>query len=309
MLNATKLILKSNLRRGFSSTSRLIDDEGDWRYSSEWWTRKEDSRTVFSQVSDKGNGVVSVVSHPSSKPDIVYWGRMEEWLKQRYTHFYPGERRNERFRVAGYQWRTLHFGDDTRESTAKVMFAYKESDPDSLYLMQQAHCLAVPYVKSMISTGLTTLAYCNFDLQSAILGVKKMKVLCIGHGGGSIPLFLASKFLGAEVHTVDIDPAVVSASIQAMGFPSVSIVKTSGKHVCSQQHLFDGLFWKGVRERLTLYELDAEEFILEYNNLYDIVFIDAYDGYDIYPRNLWDPSFPFLKALSKKVCLRNSQCI
>ena len=38
----------------------------------------------------------------------------------------------------------------------------------------------------------------------------------------------------------------------------------------SEKHLFDELFWKGVQDRLILYELDAEEFILQDKNLYDI---------------------------------------
>ena len=48
------------------------------------------------------------------------------------------------FRVLGYQWRTLRFNDDTLHSTAKVMAAFKESDPGSIFLMQEPHCLAVP---------------------------------------------------------------------------------------------------------------------------------------------------------------------
>lgn len=47
---------------------RPIEDEGDWCYSSEWWGTKSDGHTVFRATSDKGNGVVSVVAYPSSKP-------------------------------------------------------------------------------------------------------------------------------------------------------------------------------------------------------------------------------------------------
>ena len=50
----------------------------------------------------------------------------------------------------------------------------------------------------MMSVGLATLASCNYDLKSAVLGKKKMHVLCIGHGGGSLPLFLASKIQGGS---------------------------------------------------------------------------------------------------------------
>lgn len=52
-------------------------------------------------------------------------------------------------------------------------------------------------VKSMISAGLATISSCNYDLHKAIYGTKTMNILCIGHGGGSIPLFLASKIQGS----------------------------------------------------------------------------------------------------------------
>lgn len=52
-------------------------------------------------------------------------------------------------------------------------------------------------VKSMISTGLATISSCNCDLmKNAIHGKQNMNILCIGHGGGSIPLFLASEIRG-----------------------------------------------------------------------------------------------------------------
>ena len=51
-------------------------------------------------------------------------------------------------------------------------------------------------VKSMVSAGLAAIASCNFDLKNAILGKKAMNILCIGHGGGTLPLFLASEIQG-----------------------------------------------------------------------------------------------------------------
>jgi hypothetical protein len=55
------------------------------------------------------------------------------------------------FKVLGYQWRILRFNDDTYQSTVKVMAACQPSDPGSLILMQQSHCLAVPCVFLQIS--------------------------------------------------------------------------------------------------------------------------------------------------------------
>lgn len=74
----------------------------------------------------------------------AYWPEMENWLRQRYGEVQPGNSNKECFRVLGYQWRVLRFNDNTRQSAAKIMAAYQESDRRSIFFMQQAHCLAVP---------------------------------------------------------------------------------------------------------------------------------------------------------------------
>lgn len=53
----------------------------------------------------------------------------------------------------------------------------------------------------MVLAGLTTIASCNYDIISTLQGKKKMHILCIGHGGGSLPLFLASKIQGKYCST------------------------------------------------------------------------------------------------------------
>lgn len=72
MINKAKSNLSSNLRRFSTAIRRRIEDEGDWFYSSEWWGTGagagSEGQTVFRAVSDKGNGVVSVLAYPSSKP-------------------------------------------------------------------------------------------------------------------------------------------------------------------------------------------------------------------------------------------------
>ncbi|KAM7485420.1 hypothetical protein LguiA_001429 [Lonicera macranthoides] len=295
--------LGSNLRQFSTEIRRHIDDEGDWFYSSEWWGNESgsDGQTVFRSTSDKGNGVVSVLAYPSSRPNKIYWPKTERWLQQRYAEIYPGSKDDGIFRILGYQWRTLRFNDNTRQSTVKLMAACRESDAGHVYYMPQAYCLAVPYLKSMVSAGLASVSCCNYDLKSAVFGKKTMNILCIGHGGGSLPLFLASTILGAAVHIVEIDPLVISASIQAMGFPSFSLMTPSGARARSNPYLIDKVLWKGVHERLHLFEADAENFILSTPTLYDMVFIDAYDGEDIFPRKLWDPQSPFLLALEKRL--------
>ncbi|XP_020227143.1 uncharacterized protein LOC109808518 [Cajanus cajan] len=290
------------LRHFSKAVRRRAEDEGDWLYSSEWWgSDSDDGHTVLRSTSGKGNGVVSVLAYPSSRPSRMHWSGMERWLQQRCEEVYPGYGNGGRLRVLGYQWRVLRFNDVTRQSTAKVMAAYRENTPGVVYLMQQPHCLAVPYLKSMVSAGLTTIASCNFDIMSALQGKKNMHILCIGNGGGSLPLFLASKVQGAIVHIVEIDPLVISASIRAMGFPAFSLGTQSGDRAVGKPDVIDEIMWKGIHERIYLYEGDAEEFIVNNTNLYDMVFVDAYDGDDIFPHKLWSPDSLFLKALSNRL--------
>jgi hypothetical protein len=74
----------------------------------------------------------------------MHWAGMERWLEQRYAEVRPGCEDDGRFKILGYQWRALRFNEDTRQSTVKVMAAYRQSEPASICLMQQPHCLAVP---------------------------------------------------------------------------------------------------------------------------------------------------------------------
>ncbi|XP_008801257.2 uncharacterized protein LOC103715425 [Phoenix dactylifera] len=301
MWRGARLAWRSSAVRRFSSNvRRLPEDEGDWSYSSEWWGTSSDGRTVFRSTSDYGNGVVSVVSYPCSRPAPMQWPTIERWLEQRYAKSHPEFEHDGKIRILGYEWRVLSFNGNTRQSTAKTMVTYRKSDPASLYLMQQPHCLAVPYLKSMVSAGLITLTSSTYDLPEAVIGKRTMNILCIGHGGGSLPLFLASKIKGAVVHIVDIDPVVISASIQAMGFPA-SAVKTADQISVAPPAHADRLLWDGIHDRLFLHRSDAEDFVLNNPYIYDLVFIDAYDGDDIFPRKLWDSDGPFLRSLENRL--------
>ncbi|KAL6652408.1 hypothetical protein ACP70R_011333 [Stipagrostis hirtigluma subsp. patula] len=277
-------------------------DEGDWCYHREWWGEDdgpgEGANSVFRRHSEFGNGVVSVHAYPASRPASEEWPAVERWLQERNARIYPDSTGADQFKILGYQWRVMRFNDHTRQSTAKVMAFYKTSGHPSFYLMQQPHCLAVPYIKSMVSAGLTALPCSSYDLPGAAYGLNSMKILCIGQGGGSLPLFLASKFRGAAVHVVEIDPVVVSASIEAMGFPVSSVKELSSQSMLPAD--IDELLWGGIHDRLFLHIADAEDFIASDSNQYDLVFIDAYDGDDIFPRKLWDADGAFIKNLEKE---------
>ncbi|KAM3249137.1 hypothetical protein P3L10_010906 [Capsicum annuum] len=86
-----------------------------------------------------------------------------------------------------------------------------------------------------------------------------------------------------------------------MGFPSYSIMTPSGSHAYPIPDPIEEVLWKGIHERIQLHESDAEKFLLENKNLYDLVFIDAYDGEDIFPHALWDTESPFLNALADQL--------
>ncbi|EEF35473.1 hypothetical protein RCOM_0502550 [Ricinus communis] len=66
--------------------------------------------------------------------------------------------------------------------------------------------------------------------------------------------------------------------------------------------------WRGIHERLYLYESDVEKFTLKKSNLYDMVFIDSYDGDDIFSRKLWDADSSFLNALKSRLHTREQHC-
>lgn len=68
MWHRARLRSTSKLRNFSTAVRRHIEDEGDWFYSSEWWGDQSDGHTVLRSTSDKGNGVVSVVAHHSSRP-------------------------------------------------------------------------------------------------------------------------------------------------------------------------------------------------------------------------------------------------
>jgi hypothetical protein len=101
--------------------------------------------SIYEFVCDNGRNVNigngAVVNNVQSE---VHWPETERWLQRRHAEVRPGCEDEGRFRILGYQWRALRFNDDTRQSTVKVMAAYRESEPGSVFLMQQPHCLAVP---------------------------------------------------------------------------------------------------------------------------------------------------------------------
>lgn len=132
--------------------------------------------------------------------------------------------------------RTLSFErDGARQSVAKV------NDPDHLEL---------PYVRAM----LTSLAMVR----------DPARVLVVGLGGGTLPIFLHRHYPKATIDAVDIDPDVVEVARVYFGF------------------LED--------ERLRAHVQDGRKFIEECEQPYDLILLDAFSS-DSIPRHLTTREF------------------
>jgi hypothetical protein len=86
-------------------------------------------------------------------------------------------------------------------------------------------------------------------------------------GGGQQP--------HSQMEVAETTPSGVAHPL-AMGFPASSVMNPSGERALSKPNTIDVL-WKGIHEKLYLYESDAEDFVLDNTNLYDMIIIDAYE--------------------------------
>lgn len=150
------------------------------------------------------------------------------------------------------------------------------------------------------------------------------------------PLLFSSS--GAKVDIVEIDDAVIRAAIESMGFPpcltrssrfkvpalsSVAAGRSDlGEHeeqhggtkadkYSGQEHdASEEVLYGSTLRSMTLYEADGEAFVVELEQqesrrkpslrqYYDVVFVDAYDGDDMVPTNLWARNGAFLTSLKQ----------
>jgi hypothetical protein len=82
------------------------------------------------------------------------------------------------------------------------MHILRETDPPctcSLLFIHGVACLVIADVKSMLSVGLTTMSLAGYSLEQVTQRSRDMRILCIGLGGGSLPLFLAHNLPGKYV--------------------------------------------------------------------------------------------------------------
>ena len=143
---------------------------------------------------------------------------------------------------------------------------------------------------------------------------------------------------GAKVDIVEIDGAVIRAAIESMGFPpcltrssrskvpALSSMAAGRSDLGQYEELHGGtkagnysgqeyeaseeVLYGSTLRSMTLYEADGEAFVVELEQqesrrkpslrqYYDVVFVDAYDGDDMVPTNLWARNGPFLTSLNQ----------
>jgi len=159
------------------------------------------------------------------------------------------------------QWRVLRFNGETRQS---VVCVGAQSG------VAESGTVAFEYVKGMIAGGLA--------MGKAVgMARPRKRVLCLGLGGGTLPMFFAQGHHragqegDAEVHAVELDPVVVEAAMAAMG-------------------LDQGLVKVHVQ--------DAGDFAKTWaGEKFDLVFLDCFGGDDGVPDALVDPEGPLCAAL------------
>jgi spermidine synthase len=108
------------------------------------------------------------------------------------------------------------------------------------------------------------LAYARVALVGLALCEEPRRVLVVGLGGGSLPMFLRKHYPAAEIDVAEIDPGVVDVAKQFFGFRE--------------------------DERTRAHVGDGRQFIENVRQPYDIIFLDAFGARDV-PKHLTTQEF------------------
>lgn len=167
---------------------------------------------VFKGSSQKGNGFVTVTSHP-----FVPRGDYSA-LSAQDPAFSRALAQKQLF------WRVLRFNEDTRQSVNLVI-------DDGRTAVAVPTALAFDYIRSMASVlaALRSLQCSNLRALQ-----RPLRIMFLGCGGGTLAYF-AHEFYkghpgGVEITCVDIDGVVLTAAQQAMGlrpdvFPGIQLIE------------------------------------------------------------------------------------
>lgn len=116
------------------------------------------------------------------------------------------------------------------------------------------------------------LAYTPVALSGLALCAEPQRMLVLGLGGGTLPMFLRHQYPGAEIDVVDINPEVAAAAVSQLGFREDA--------------------------RMRIHITDGRKFIENTRTPYDAVFLDAF-GANAVPPHL--TTREFLAAVRRAV--------
>lgn len=116
------------------------------------------------------------------------------------------------------------------------------------------------------------LAYTPFALSGLALCAEPQRMLVLGLGGGTLPMFLRRQYPAAEIDVVDINPEVAAAAVSQLGFREDA--------------------------RMRIHIADGRKFIEGIVRPYDAVFLDAF-GANAVPPHL--TTREFLSAVRRAV--------
>jgi hypothetical protein len=119
-------------------------------------------------------------------------------------------------------------------------------------------------------------------------------VLCVGLGGGTIPIFVHKHYpLDVHVTAVEIDPLMIDISKRWMGFRGICTCSTPGSSGSPKADT-------SVHRNVDVQVADVTEVVKVNEARYDMIFLDAFDHTGI-PQALVDINFIKVCVISSKI--------
>lgn len=175
------------------------------------------------------------------------------------------------------EWRCLRFlqSGGLIQSVTKVVVS-----PHSQLAKMRGAVVPLAYTKSFATVVLAALSAVGAPVRRR--GKEQLRILCIGLGGGSVPSFIAEGLPHCQVDVVELEPAVIHAAKQGMGFserPNLRVIQEDGAMFAL----------RAVKEQAH----EAKE-----KGLYDAVLVDAYEPNGNVPAALWSRGEGLAEALA-----------
>jgi len=222
------------------------------------WEYLNDGRILMDLPLDHG-GSLQVTAHSASEneaPAGSLPGSLQEWRALRFT---PAEGTT-----------------NLIQSATKVCVAPSGPEPR---VRMRGEVLPLAYTKSIAAVVLSTLLVLGAPVLPAAAKVaqRKLRILCIGLGGGSLPSFFTSALPHCEVDVAELEQAVLRAAVDGMGFIRGPRLRAEVKD--------------GVEAALEAAAAAGQE------GAYDAVVVDAYDAAGGVPRELWSQDGGLARAM------------